>query len=218
MSATPSPNHTEKESQVRHPAMISLLLGVSGLLVISASPALASDQPAGADIVHDASRQIEGNFLIESGVAVRGEVMHAILSGSRPSRLVSDRLTYTFISSREESSRPPDTTVRAALEREYAASAAFAAKGQASIQSITIPSDPNPPQGPGRFNQLSSTLSSCTTVRNGFDSVPADVTYHYVYGYTVDTNNDGKYDAVPGWRLDRVEVTYLKSDVAQLCQ
>lgn len=193
------------------------------LLSAFAMAALSTGLVTGSERLNDLASTAEhavsseGNFLVESGVAIRGETFHDILSGSRPARLVSDRLSYTFISSRGDSMRPPDMTVRAVLERQHAVEVASRAKGGVSTQNISVPDDPNPPNGPARPGQATSTFSPCSTARIGFNTSMADVTYHYVYGFTVDTNRDGKLDAVPGWRLDRVEIRIFPSDVAQLC-
>lgn len=194
-----------------------LLLSALAMAALSTAPVIGSERVNGAASTTDTDVASEGNFLVESGFAVRGETFHDILSGSRPARLVSDRLSYTFISSREDSSRPPDMTVRSALERQHAVEADVRAKGAASTKNISIPDDPNPPHGPGRPGQTTSTFSPCSTARIGFNTSMSDVTYHYVYGYTVDTDRDGVFDADPGWRLDRVEIRFFQSDVAQLC-
>jgi len=51
----------------------------------------------------------------------------------------------------------------------------------------------------------------------GFDTLTADVTYDYVYRYTVDTNRDVENDFERGWVLKGVRVTFLQRDVAELC-
>jgi len=196
----------------------STVIAVAALMTCMAAFQAQADLHSRAEPFNAASAaDIDQNYLVEVGVARRGEALHAFLSGSREPRLVSGRLSYSFISSKDESPRPPDTTVRAAIEAQIATEATARSKGLISAKNISAPSDPNPPDGFGRIGQGTSTISQCTTARRGFDTLTADVTYDYVYRYTVDTNRDGKNDSEPGWVLEGVRVTFLQRNVAELC-
>lgn len=157
--------------------------------------------------------------LVETGETTRGEALHAILSAGRPAHLVSETLAYRLESpAGERTARLAGVTMRATLESGVAAARSSFTKSGPSAQSITIPEDPNPPTGPSRPGERTSTSQSCATARIGFTHGVADVTYHYVYQNTVDSNGDGKKDSEPAWVLDRTEVRWLQTNVAALCE
>lgn len=200
-----------------------LTVRASLLMVILVSGAVGAQGPRAAeDRSISATEARPANALgslVESGETTRGEAFHAILSAGRPAHLVSETLAYRLESpAGERSVRLGGVTLRAAMESGLAAAHASAKKSGASVQSITIPEDPNPPTGPSRPGERTSTSQSCAPARIGFANGVVDVTYHYVYQNTVDSNGDGKKDSEPAWVLDRTEVRWLQASVAELCE
>ena len=201
---------------MRRPLVIPLLLGV--LVLAGNTPSVLATSTLSSPSAEPNEAMAEsGNFLVEKGVVARGETFHAILSGTRPARLVSDRLSYTFTSSRDDAGRPPDVTIRSLLEQQHAVNASLRAKGVASANTIVAPDDPNPPIGGGRPGEVQQTIAYCVSVLFGGQNRTSDVTYVYRYGYTLDMNGDGQYDAQLGWKLEEVRVRQLQHQDAQRC-
>lgn len=86
-----------------------------------------------------------------------------------------------------------------------------------ALPKYTITPEPNPPTTTPPHGTESSSTETCSIFRYGpaFDDVHhGTATYHWEYGYRVDSDGDGKKDSDPGWFLTKSEFSVYQQTSA----
>lgn len=152
-------------------------------------------------VVSSAALSPGPNSVTTKIIAERGDAIHQAVTRAAWNSPVAPAIE--FVVTRIE--RPRSNATKASPE-----------SGTQSLP-YEIPSDPNPPNGPG-YPGLRDVNTNCGFIQQGAGGFPARIEYEYEYRFTRDTNNDAINDSDPRWVIVGVRVYELPLDTAQFCQ
>jgi hypothetical protein len=145
---------------------------------------------------------------IERYVVGRADPLHRWLQQSHGALVVADEVTIEvrYFPNSGKSARAASPLQ--ALLREIDS-------GRAKTNYFPLP---DPPNGPAPIGAKDKTKIHCDTSRFGQSiSMNGVTTFDWEYGYTVDSNGDGKKDSEPGWYITGVSFSPYSLQDATIC-